>query len=131
MYNDVVMERFKNPIHVGEIENPDAEGEIGNVKCGDIMRVTLRIEDETIKEIKFKTYGCVTAIVATDFLCDMVTGMKLDDAIKLTAKDIAANMGEVPQIKFHCSILAHNALKKAVAGYRGEEFEEPASCHHH
>ena len=118
MYNEVVMERFKNPKNVGIIENADAVGEVGNIKCGDIMKVFLNIKNDIITEIKFQTYGCVTAIVATDFLCDMAKGMHIDEAVKITSKDIAANMGDVPQIKFHCSILANDAIKKAIEEYK-------------
>jgi len=126
MYNNKIMERFMKPIYVGEMKDADAIGEVGNVKCGDIMRIYIKIgknekDEEIIKDIKFKTYGCVTAIVATDFLCEMVLGMKLEDAAKITGKDIATNMGDVPEIKFHCSILAQNALRKAIEEHKKEK----------
>lgn len=118
MYDEKTIERFRNPRHIGSIEDADAIGEVGNIKCGDIMKVYLKIKDNKITDMKFETYGCVTAIAATDYLCDLAIGKNIDDAIKITADDIAKEMGEVPEIKFHCSILAHEALQEAVAEYK-------------
>ncbi|MEE9525666.1 MAG: iron-sulfur cluster assembly scaffold protein [Candidatus Woesearchaeota archaeon] len=118
MYSKKILKRFQNPKFAGEIKNPSATGEVGNVRCGDIMRVYLKIEDNKIKDIRFKTYGCVAAIVSTDFLCEIVKGMTLDQALKVTSKDIVKKMGDVPQVKLHCSVLAQNALKQAIEKYR-------------
>lgn len=120
MYSKETMKRFTKPKYVGEIKDADAVGEVGNVKCGDIMRVYIKVKDDKIKDIKFKTYGCVTAIAASDYLCEIAKGKKLEDALKISAKDVAAKMGEVPAIKFHCSILAQDALKEAIKIYRGK-----------
>ena len=118
MYSKQVLDRFQNPKFVGEIENADGIGEVGNVKCGDIMRIYIKVEDNKIQDIKFKTYGCVAAIVSTDYLCEIVKGKTLDQALKVTSKDVVKKMGKVPTIKMHCSILAQDALKKAIRDYR-------------
>ena len=118
MYTKKILNRFQNPKFAGEIKKADAVGEIGNVKCGDIMRVYLKIEDNKIKDIKFKTYGCVAAIVSTDYLCEIVKGKTLDQALKVTSKDVVKKMGKVPAIKLHCSVLAQEALKKAIGRYK-------------
>jgi len=118
MYSKKVLNRFQNPKFAGEIKNADAVGEVGNVKCGDIMRVYLKIKDNKIVNIKFKTYGCVAAIASTDYLCEIVKEMTLDQALKITSKDVVKKMGKVPAIKLHCSVLAQNALKKAIEEYK-------------
>jgi len=118
MYSKKILERFQKPKFAGEIKKADVVGEVGNVKCGDIMRVYLKIKDGKIQDIKFKTYGCVAAIASTDYLCEIVKGKALDKALKVTNKDIVKKMGKVPAIKLHCSILAQNALKKAIEDYR-------------
>ena len=118
MYSKKILNRFQHPKFAGEIKNPSAVGEFGNTKCGDIMKIFLKIEDNIIKDIKFLTYGCVAAIASTDFLCEIVKGMNLDQALKVTSKDVIKKMGPVPQIKLHCSVLAQNALKEAIKKYR-------------
>lgn len=118
MYNDKIMARFQNPANVGEMDDADAVGEVGNIKCGDIMRIYLKIKDDVIMDVKFKTYGCVAAIASTDVMCDIIKGKSIDDALKVTGKDIVKEMGgEVPPIKMHCSVLAHEALKDAIEKY--------------
>ncbi len=118
MYSKKILNRFQNPKFAGEIKNPDAVGEVGNVKCGDIMKLFLKIKDNKITDIKFKTYGCVAAIASTDVLCELVKGKSLEQALKITSKDIVKKMGAVPSIKLHCSVLAQNALKKAIEKYK-------------
>ncbi|MBD3354404.1 iron-sulfur cluster assembly scaffold protein [Candidatus Woesearchaeota archaeon] len=118
MYSKKIINRFKNPKFAGEIKNPDAVGEVGNIKCGDIMKVFLTIKNNKIKNIRFKTYGCVAAIVSTDFLCEIVKGKTLKQALKVTNKDIVKKMGDVPPIKLHCSVLAQKALKQAIKNYQ-------------
>jgi len=118
MYSKETMERFMNPKYAGEIKDADAVGEVGNVKCGDIMRVYIKVKDNKITDIRFKTYGCVTAIGASDYLCEIAIGLTLEEAEKLTSKDVAAKMGDVPAIKIHCSVLAQDALKDAIKEYR-------------
>jgi len=118
MYSKKIINRFQKPKFAGEIKKADAVGEVGNVKCGDIMRVYLKIDGDKIKDIRFKTYGCVAAIASTDYLCEIVKGKTLDEALKITSKDVVKKMGKVPTIKLHCSVLAQNALKKAIKKYR-------------
>jgi nitrogen fixation NifU-like protein len=118
MYSKKVLARFQKPKFAGEIKDADAVGEIGNVKCGDIMRVYIKVKDNIIKDIKFKTYGCVAAIASTDFLCEIVKGKTLDQALKVTSKDVVKKMGNVPSIKLHCSVLAQKALKQAIKDYK-------------
>ncbi len=118
MYTENIMKRFQNPKFMGEIKNADSIGEVGNVRCGDIMRVYLKIENNKIKDIKFKTYGCVAAIVASDILCELALGKAFDEAEKITGKDVKAAIGDVPAIKVHCTVLAQNALRKAIKNYR-------------
>jgi nitrogen fixation protein NifU and related proteins len=122
MYSEKIVNRFKNPVYVGEIENADAVGEVGNVKCGDIMRVSIKVKDDKIEDIKFKTYGCVAAIASSDYLCEIALGKTLEEAEKITAKEVVEAMGgDVPAVKVHCSVLAHDALKKAIEEYRKKE----------
>ena len=121
MYSKKIINRFQKPKFAGEIKKADAVGEVGNVKCGDIMRVYLKIEDNKIKDIKFKTYGCVAAIASTDYLCEIVKGKTLDEALKITNKDVIKKMGKVPTVKLHCSVLAQNALKKAIEKYKEKQ----------
>jgi len=118
MYSKKILNRFQHPKFAGEIKKADAVGEVGNVKCGDIMKVFLKIENNKIKDIKFKTYGCVAAIASTDYLCEIAKGKTLEQALKITSKDVVKKMGSVPQIKLHCSVLAQNALKQAIEEYR-------------
>lgn len=119
MYSKKILKRFQNPKNAGEIKNPDAVGEVGNIKCGDIMRVYIKVKDNVIKDVKFLTYGCVAAIASSDVLCDLAKGKTLDQALKITSKDVVKAMGgDVPPVKLHCSVLAQNALKKAIENYR-------------
>ena len=118
MYSKKILNRFQHPKFAGEIKKADAVGEVGNVKCGDIMKVFLKIENNKIKDIKFKTYGCVAAIASTDYLCEIAKGKTLEQALKITSKDVVKKMGQVPSIKLHCSVLAQNALKQAIEEYR-------------
>lgn len=120
MYDKKIMERFQKPIYAGELKDADAVGEVGNVKCGDIMRVYIKVDsNDVITDIKFMTYGCVAAIASSDYLCELAKGKKIDDALKITSKDVVDKMGgDVPSIKVHCSILAQDALKKAVDNFR-------------
>ncbi len=118
MYNDAVIERFRNPQNAGEMADADAVGEEGNVKCGDMMRIYLKVKAGRIEKARFLTYGCVAAIATTDALCDLVTGMTLDEAERVEPKDIINHIGDVPPIKFHCSVLGDKALRNAIKNYR-------------
>lgn len=117
MYSKNVVERFQNPKNAGEIENPDAIGQEGNPRCGDVMKIFLKIEKGRIKDIKFKTYGCIAAIACSDALCDMAKGKTLKQAKKIKAQDILKKLGKLPPIKLHCSVLGMEALQNAIENY--------------
>jgi nitrogen fixation protein NifU and related proteins len=123
-YNKEVMKRFMNPKNMGEMENPDAVGEVGNMKCGDIMKVYLRIKDNIIEDVKFQTFGCVAAIASSDALCDAAKGKTIEEAKNIENKDIVERLGNLPAIKLHCSVLGAGALKAAIADYEGVEYKE-------
>lgn len=126
-YSEKTLKRFTKPKFAGEIKNPDAVGEEGNLKCGDMMRIFIKVEKgkkadkdlskRIIKDIKFQTYGCIAAIAATDALCEIAKGKTIEDAKKLTWKDVINDLGEVPPIKYHCSIMGIGALKDAIKKY--------------
>jgi len=118
VYSEKVMEHFKEPKNVGEIENPDGVGKIGNPVCGDVMWIYIKVKDNRIADIKFKTFGCVAAIATTSILTELAKGKTLEEAEKLTNKDVADSLGGLPPIKMHCSNLAADALKKAIEDYR-------------
>lgn len=117
MYSKEVMDHFKNPRNTGELKNPDGIGEIGNLTCGDVMRVEIKVKDNIITDIKFKTFGCIAAIATTSMLTELAKGKTLEDAEKITNQDIAKELEGLPPIKMHCSNLAANALKKAIKNY--------------
>ena len=121
-YSDQVMDHFMNPRNVGEIENADASGTVGNAKCGDIMKVTLKIEDGVIVDAKFKTFGCGSAIATSSMATEMIKGKKLDEALRLTNKAVAEALGGLPPIKMHCSLLAEQAVKSALLAYYKSRF---------
>ena len=117
MYNEKVMEAFRNPKNVGEIENPSGIGTVGNEKCGDIMQISLKIENDIIVDAKFKTFGCAAAIATSSTATEMVKGMSVEDALKLTNKKVVETLGGLPAQKLHCSVLAEEAIKKAIENY--------------
>lgn len=117
MYNEKVIEVFKNPKNVGEIENADGVGTVGNASCGDIMQISLKIENNIIVDAKFKTFGCTAAIATSSTATEMVKGMTIEEALKLTNKRVVEELGGLPAQKLHCSVLAEEAIKKAIEDY--------------
>ncbi len=119
MYNEKVMDHFTSPRNVGIIEDADGEGEVGNINCGDIMRIYIKVDaDERISDIKFQTFGCGAAVATSSMVTEMVKGKTLEEALRITNKDVAEELGGLPPIKMHCSNLAADALQAAVADYR-------------
>jgi nitrogen fixation NifU-like protein len=121
MYTEQVMEAFKNPQNVGEIENPDGFGKVGNETCGDIMQITLRIENDVIVDAKFKTFGCAAAVATSSTATQMVIGMTVEEAYQLTNKVVVEKLGGLPVQKIHCSVLAEEAIKAAIEDYRAKQ----------
>lgn len=120
-YTDKVQEHFLHPHNVGEIEKPSGTGDVGSLACGDALKLTLKInKDDIITEAKFKTFGCASAIASSSVLTEMVTGMSVDDAAKITNEDIASALGGLPKEKMHCSVMGREALEAAIADYRGQ-----------
>ena len=124
MYNEKVMEHFRNPRNVGEIDNASGVGEVGNMKCGDIMKIFIKVEEDVIKDIKFLTFGCGAAIASSSVLTEMVKGKTLEEALALTNKDVAEELGGLPPAKLHCSNLAADALHNAIADYREKTIQK-------
>jgi len=118
MYSEKVLRHFKNPKFAGEIKNPDAVGQVGNPRCGDVMKIFLKVKGNIIKDIKFKTFGCIAAIAASDMMCELAKGKTIEDALKIKPDDIVKGLGKMPVIKYHCSILGTQALKKAIENYK-------------
>lgn len=116
-YSKKVLEHFKNPRNVGEMDNPDAVGTVGNPVCGDMMELSLKIEDDHIVDIKFRTFGCASAIATTSMLTEIVMGMSLKEAEDLTWDDVVQGLDGLPPVKVHCSLLAVDGLKKALYEY--------------
>lgn len=118
VYSEKVMEHFENPHNVGEIEDADGIGEVGNAKCGDIMKMYLKIdENKVISDVKFKTFGCGAAIATSSIATDMIKGQPLSEALKLTNKAVVEALDGLPAVKLHCSVLAEQAVKAAIADY--------------
>ena len=118
MYSKKALEYFKNPKHAGEMKNPSAVGQVGNIKCGDVMKIFLKIKDNIITEIKFLTYGCIGAIASSEAMCVLVEGKTIDEALKITHNDIVEEIEKMPIIKVHCSVLGRQALQKAIENYQ-------------
>ena len=116
-YSDKVMDHFLNPRNVGQIEDASGVGEVGNAKCGDIMKIFLDIEDEIIKDVKFQTFGCGSAIASSSMATEMVKGKSIHEALALTNKAVAEALDGLPPVKMHCSVLAEQAIKAALVDY--------------
>ena len=118
MYNEKVMDHFQNPRNVGEIQDADGVGEIGNARCGDIMKIFIKVKEGRIEDIKFFTFGCGAAIASSSALTEMVKGKSLEEALSVTNEDVARELGGLPIVKMHCSNLAADALHKAIEDYK-------------
>ena len=117
LYSEKVMDHFTNPRNVGVIENADGVGEVGNAKCGDIMKIYLKIENETIVDVKFETFGCGSAIASSSMATEMIMGKSIHEAMALTNKAVAEALDGLPAHKLHCSVLAEEAIKNALKDY--------------
>jgi nitrogen fixation protein NifU and related proteins len=124
MYSDKVMEHFQNPRNVGEIENADGIGTEGNPTCGDLMTIYIKVEDNIITDVKFKTFGCGAAIATSSMITEMAVGKTIEEALKITRNDVADELEGLPPVKMHCSNLAADALKAAIADYKMKEAEK-------
>lgn len=132
MYSDKVMEHFNNPRNVGLIEDADVVGEVGNPVCGDIIKLYLKIKDDVIEDVKFKTFGCGAAIATSSMVTELVKGKTLDEALEISNKTVAESLDGLPPAKMHCSNLAADALHKAIKKYRNQEItkEDQHQCDH-
>lgn len=117
MYSEKVMDHFMNPRNVGEIENADGVGEVGNPKCGDIMKMYLKIENGIITDVKFKTFGCGSAIASSSMATELIKGKSIQEAMQITNKAVAEALDGLPPVKMHCSVLAEQAIRKALLDY--------------
>ena len=121
MYNEKVMQAFQNPQNVGEVENYNAIGTVGNETCGDIMQITMLIEDGIIKDAKFKTFGCAAAVASSSTATAMIIGKTIDEALKIKNSDVIESLEGLPPQKIHCSVLAEEALKLAIEDYYSKQ----------
>ena len=125
IYSEKVMDHFANPRNVGEIEDANGVGEVGNAKCGDIMKMYLKINGGIIEDVKFKTFGCGAAIATSSIATEMIKGKPLDEALKLTNKAVVEALDGLPPAKIHCSVLAEQAIKSAIADYYKRQGIDP------
>ena len=133
LYTETVMDHFMHPRNVGSIENADGVGEVGNAKCGDIMKIYLKIDDNRIEDVKFETFGCGSAIASSSMATEMIKGKTIDEALALTNKEVVDALGGLPAHKLHCSVLAEEAIKSAVKDYydrNGIAYEPEQFCDH-
>ena len=140
LYSEKVLDHFSNPRNVGEIENADGVGEVGNAKCGDIMKMYIKVDDGIISDVKFKTFGCGAAVATSSMATELIKGKSIDDALKLTNKAVVEALDGLPAVKLHCSVLAEQAIKSALADYYTRQGGDPTpivgeigeceECHH-
>jgi len=123
MYSEKVLDHFRNPRNVGEIEDPDGVGTVGNPVCGDVMSIYIKVNDDKIADIKFRTFGCGAAIATTSMTTELAKGKTLDEAMEITRKEVAEKLGGLPPVKMHCSNLATDALHEAIEDYRKKKCE--------
>lgn len=131
LYSEKVMDHFRNPRNVGVIENADGVGEVGNAKCGDIMKIYLKIDNDIITDVKFETFGCGSAIASSSMATELIKGKPVGDALKLTNKAVAEALDWLPAHKMHCSVLAEEAIKSALKDYyekNGIEYDKKELC---
>ena len=117
LYSEKVMDHFKNPRNVGEIENPSGVGQVGNAKCGDIMKIYLQVENNIITDVKFETFGCGSAIASSSMATEMIKGKTVEEALAVSNRDVVTALDGLPTHKIHCSVLAEEAIKSAVKDY--------------
>lgn len=133
LYSEKVMDHFTHPRNVGEIENADGVGTVGNAKCGDIMQIFIKVENNIIVDVKFKTFGCGAAIATSSMATELIKGKSIDDALKLTNSAVVEALEGLPPVKIHCSVLAEEAIKAAITDYykkNGIDKEIPSVCEH-
>lgn len=123
-YTNKVIDYFRNPHNMGKMENPNGIGKVGNTVCGDVMWIYIKVKDEVITDCSFETFGCVAAIATSSALTDLVKGKSIEDALKVTNKDVADELGGLPSMKMHCSLLAEQGFKAAVDDYRKKSSSE-------
>ena len=134
LYSDIVMDHFMHPRNVGEIENPDGVGQVGNAKCGDIMKMYLKIRDNVIQDVKFETFGCGSAIASSSMATELIKGKTIEEALAVTNKQVVDALGGLPAYKLHCSVLAEESIKSAIKDYydrHGIEYDHskfPEDC---
>lgn len=131
IYSEKVMDHFRNPRNVGEIPDANGIGEVGNPQCGDIMKIYLKVEDNIIKDVKFKTFGCGSAIASSSMATELIKGKNIDEAWDLTNKAVAEALDGLPPIKMHCSVLAEEAIHKAINNYRESVGLQPLETKSH
>lgn len=118
MYNEKVIDYFSNPRNVGEIEDADGVGEVGNPTCGDMMNIYIKVKDGILTDVKFKTFGCGAAIATSSMITEMAIGKTIEEALEITRNDVAEELGGLPQVKLHCSNLAADGLRDAIENYK-------------
>jgi nitrogen fixation NifU-like protein len=121
IYTEKVLDHFRNPRNMGKMEKPDGVGKVGNPKCGDVMVIYIKVKDEKIFDIKFQTFGCTAAIASSSIATELVKGKTLEEALRLNRSEVAKELGGLPAIKTHCSLLATDALKAAIEDYRNKK----------
>ncbi len=125
IYSEKVMDHFANPRNVGEIEDADGVGEVGNAKCGDIMKMYIKVDNGVISDVKFKTFGCGAAVATSSMATELIKGKPLEEALKLTNKAVVEALEGLPPVKLHCSVLAEQAIKAAISDYYTRQGIDP------
>ena len=128
MYSEKVMDHFSQPRNVGTIENPDGYGKVGNASCGDVMEIFLKIEDDIVTDVKFRTFGCAAAIATSTMATEMVIGKSVKEALEVTNKAVAQALDGLPAKKMHCSVLAEEGIRAAIEDYMKKKGKEVTGC---